>query len=133
MLQIAATFNVWNSDDLSGTYTFEKGESYEWDRDPLPVRNQIFFNDLLKSAKQCFSMDCCIQDSLSSFIEIYQTRLLMDLYLFHQQREAEDGKTWLVEHLEREELHCTTDRPLEVPLKSDGRRFELNDLLEDQR
>jgi hypothetical protein len=42
MLQIAATFNVQNSDDLSGTYTFENGESYEWDRDPLPVRNQIF-------------------------------------------------------------------------------------------
>jgi hypothetical protein len=27
MLQIAATFNVQNSDDLSSTYTFEKGES----------------------------------------------------------------------------------------------------------
>jgi hypothetical protein len=25
MLQIAATFNARNSDDLSGTYTFEKG------------------------------------------------------------------------------------------------------------
>jgi hypothetical protein len=35
--------------------------------------------------------------------------------------------------VEREELHSTTDRPLEVPLKSDGRRFELDDLLEDQR
>ncbi len=53
------------------------------------------------------------------------------LYLFHPQREAEDGKTWLVEHLEREELHSTTERPLEVPLKSDGRRFKLDDLLED--
>jgi len=53
--------------------------------------------------------------------------------LFHPQREAEDGKTWLVEHLEREELHSTTERQLEVPLKSDGRRFELDDLLEDQR
>jgi hypothetical protein len=39
----------------------------------------------------------------------------------------------LVEHLEREELHSTTDRSLEVPLKSDGRGFELDDLLEDQR
>jgi hypothetical protein len=39
----------------------------------------------------------------------------------------------LVEHLEREELHSTTDRSLDVPLKSDGRRFELDDLLEDQR
>jgi hypothetical protein len=38
----------------------------------------------------------------------------------------------LVEHLEREELH-STDSPLEVRLKSDGRRFELDDLLEDQR
>jgi hypothetical protein len=66
MLQIAATFNVQNSDDLSGTYTFEKGESYEWDRDPLPVRNHIFFNNPLKSAKQHFSTDCCIQDSFSS-------------------------------------------------------------------
>jgi hypothetical protein len=74
-------------------------------------------------------MDHCIQDNLSSCIEICQTRLLMDLYLFHQQRQAEDGKTWLVEHVEREELHSTTDRPLEVPLKSDGRRFELDDLL----
>jgi hypothetical protein len=58
---------------------------------------------------------------------------LMDRYLFHPQREAEDGKTWLVEHVETEELHSTTDRPLEVPLKSDGRRFELDVLLEDQR
>jgi hypothetical protein len=47
--------------------------------------------------------------------------------------EAEDGKTWLIEHLEREELHSTTERQLEVPLKSDGRRFELDDLLEDQQ
>ncbi len=48
MLQIAATFNAQNSDDLSGgTYTFEKGESYEWDIDPLLVRNQIFFNGSL--------------------------------------------------------------------------------------
>jgi hypothetical protein len=51
----------------------------------------------------------------------------------HPQRKAEDGKTWLVEHLKREELHSATNRPLEVPLKSDGRRFELDDLLEDQR
>jgi hypothetical protein len=58
---------------------------------------------------------------------------LMDLYLFHPHREAKDGKTWLVDHLEREELHSTTDRPLEVPLKSDCRRFELDNLLEDQR
>jgi hypothetical protein len=83
MCQIAATFNVQNSDDLLGTYTFEKGESYEWDRDPLLVRNQIFFNDPLISAEQSFSTDRCIQDSLSSFIEIYQTRLLMVLYLLH--------------------------------------------------
>jgi hypothetical protein len=34
MLQIAAIFNVQNSDDLLGTYTFEKSESYGWDRDP---------------------------------------------------------------------------------------------------
>jgi hypothetical protein len=79
MLQIAATFNVQNSDDLLGTYTFEKGVSYEWGRDPLPVRNQIFLNDPLKSTKQHFSMDHCIQDSLSAFIAIYQTKLLMDL------------------------------------------------------
>jgi hypothetical protein len=82
------------------------------------------FNDPLKSAKQHFSMDHCIQDSLSSFIEIYQTRLLTDLYLFHPQRKAEDGKTWLVEYLEREELHSTTDRPLEVPLKSDSNELQ---------
>jgi hypothetical protein len=54
MLQIAATFNLQNSDDLLGTYTFEKGELYELDRDPLPVRNQIFFNNPLNSAKQPF-------------------------------------------------------------------------------
>jgi hypothetical protein len=34
---------------------------------------------------------------------------LTDLYLFHPQREAEDCKTWLVEHMEREELHSTTE------------------------
>ena len=62
MLQIAATFNAQNSDDLSGTYTFEKGESYEWDRDPLPVRNQMFSNDPLKSAKQHFLTDHCIHE-----------------------------------------------------------------------
>jgi hypothetical protein len=74
MLQIAATFNAQNSDDLSGgTYTFEKGESYEWDRDPLPVRNQIFSNDPLKSTKQHFLMDHCIHDSSS--IKICQTRI----------------------------------------------------------
>jgi hypothetical protein len=73
MLQIAATFNVQNSDDLLGTYTFEKGESYEMGQRSFTGKNQIFFNDPLKSAKQRFSMDCCIQDSLSSFIEIYQT------------------------------------------------------------
>jgi hypothetical protein len=70
--------------------------------------SKTIYHHALKSAKQDF---------------------LMDLYLFHQQRQAEDGKTWLVEHVEREELHSTTDRPLEVPLKSDGRRFELDDLL----
>jgi hypothetical protein len=73
MLQIAATLNAQNSDDLSGTYTFEKGESYEWDRDPLPVRNQMFSNDPLKSAKQDFLMDHCIHDSSS--IKICQTRI----------------------------------------------------------
>jgi hypothetical protein len=35
LLQIDATFNIWNNINLSGTYTFEKGESYEWGRDPL--------------------------------------------------------------------------------------------------
>jgi hypothetical protein len=41
--KFAATLNVQNSDNLLGTYTFEKGESYEWDRDPLLVRNQTIF------------------------------------------------------------------------------------------
>jgi hypothetical protein len=96
MLQIAATFNVQNSDDLSGTYTFEKGASYEWDRDPSPVRNQIFFNNPFKSTKQCFSMDRCIQDSLSSFIEISQTRLSMDLYCcIHRGRQKMGKLGWL--------------------------------------
>jgi hypothetical protein len=54
MLQIAATFNAQNSDDLSGTYTFEKGESYEWDRDPLLVRNQLFSRRSLKIHQTAF-------------------------------------------------------------------------------
>ena len=58
MLQIAATFNAQNSDNLSSTYTFEKGESYEWDRDPLQVRNQIFstaasHNEVKSSDQKC--------------------------------------------------------------------------------
>jgi hypothetical protein len=67
-----------------GTYTFEKGESYEWDRDPLPVaKKSNIFQWSIKFCQSALLMDCCIQDSLSSFIEIYQTRLLTDLYLLH--------------------------------------------------
>ena len=89
MLQIAATFNAQNSDDLSGTYTFEKGESYEWDRDPLLVRNQIFSNDPLKSAKQHFLMDHCIHDSSS--IKICQTRIFNGSLFISS---TEGGRRW---------------------------------------
>jgi hypothetical protein len=87
MLQIAA-INAWNSDDLSSTYTFEKGESYEWDRDPLRVRNQ-FPNDPLKSAKQHFSMDCCIHEPSS--VKICKTTIFYRSLFISS---TEGGRRW---------------------------------------
>ena len=91
MLQIAASFNAHNCDDLSsGTYTFEKGESYEWDRDPLLVRNQLFPDDPLKSAKQRFSTDCCIHEEPSS-VKICQTTIFNGLPFISS---TEGGRRW---------------------------------------
>jgi hypothetical protein len=102
MLQIAATFNARNSDDLSGTYTFEKGESYEWDRAPLPVRNQLFPDDPLSPPNSIFQQIAVSTNHHP--LNHAKQQFFMDCYLFHPQMEAEDGKTWLVEHVEREEL-----------------------------
>jgi hypothetical protein len=40
---------------------------------------------------------------------------------------------WLNIWKEKNYIPQLIEQPLEVPLKSDGRRFELDDLLEDQR